>query len=158
MTPISSSPPPSLATYRIDNTHTSVHLATVCAASEQEALDIMARDFGYESYADLQRQVPAVSGGIIVTDVSSQWWGVVAEDQDERPWGPILGIGHSSEDAWADAEREAGGESLDGCCAYPLTPALAAEVDEYGGDVAYREWGTTLCTSDEWNARAVVRA
>lgn len=53
-------------TYTIENAHSGIVLGTYEAASEHGALDAMARDAGYGDYADLQAQIPAHPGEIIV--------------------------------------------------------------------------------------------
>jgi hypothetical protein len=52
--------------YRIENTHSGIVLGDYEAESAAEALDAMARDAGYQDYADLEDRVPSEPGAIEV--------------------------------------------------------------------------------------------
>lgn len=58
----------SAKTWTIENTTSGLVLGTYEGATAADALDAMARDAGYRDYADLQAQVPAEDGEIIVTE------------------------------------------------------------------------------------------
>ncbi|NBW23725.1 MAG: hypothetical protein EBR82_88850 [Caulobacteraceae bacterium] len=53
----------------IENTISGQDLGSYVASCESEALDLMAIDAGYLSYADLQDQIPAVPGELAVKEV-----------------------------------------------------------------------------------------
>lgn len=58
-----------MTTYQIENTRSGLILGTFLATTPAVALDLMAQYAGYDDYADLQRQIPAVAGEIIVTEM-----------------------------------------------------------------------------------------
>ena len=57
--------------YRIENTISGADLGTYYAGSVQEALDMQARAAGYTDYADLENQIPAEDGEILVSPVTA---------------------------------------------------------------------------------------
>lgn len=71
--------------YRIENMTSGADLGTYSADSEDSALDAMARDAGYASYADLQQRVPGDEGEIVVTEVDdAAIYGVDVERSEIR--------------------------------------------------------------------------
>lgn len=65
--------------------------------------------------------------------------------------GVIFGVGDTEEDAWAEAKEWIGkGSSLDGLEIFPCTPALAALVQEGGGDITFGKLSDgRLCAANE---------
>jgi len=55
--------------FTIVNTISGQNLGFYIASCESEALDLMAIDAGYLSYADLQAQIPSVPGELAVKGV-----------------------------------------------------------------------------------------
>lgn len=58
--------------YKIENLHGGMDLGVYEGNSENEALDAMARDAGYDSYEHLQATAPAPPGEIHVTAVDDE--------------------------------------------------------------------------------------
>ena len=56
-------------TYKIENTISGASLGEYQALSENEALDIMARDAGYHSFDDLKAQVSIQANEILLTRI-----------------------------------------------------------------------------------------
>jgi hypothetical protein len=56
-------------TYTIQNTISGHNFGTYEASSEAEALDAMAHDAGYASYAESLEVAPVADGEIVVTEV-----------------------------------------------------------------------------------------
>lgn len=57
-------------TYEITNTKSGFVLGRYDAETEAEALEIMARDAGYKTYAEACEVAPAEDGEIVVTEVA----------------------------------------------------------------------------------------
>jgi hypothetical protein len=57
-----------MPTYTITNAHSGTVLGTYEAPNPAAALDAMARDAGYRDYSDLDAQIPAMPGEIVVTE------------------------------------------------------------------------------------------
>jgi len=55
--------------YAIENTISGLILGVYKAESEEEALDMMARDAGYKDYDDLNSQIEADPGDIEVYEI-----------------------------------------------------------------------------------------
>lgn len=60
-----------MTTFQITNRRSGADLGQYEADSAAAALDAMAREAGYAGYAELQSQVPAQSGEIVVREVAT---------------------------------------------------------------------------------------
>lgn len=58
--------------YQIENTSSGVILGTYEASSKEEALDLLAREAGYDSYHAAQEASPAAPGEILVTELDDE--------------------------------------------------------------------------------------
>jgi len=56
--------------YRIENRTSGVDLGAYEGETEQEALDAMARDAGYQNYEEAQATAPADDDDIVVTEMN----------------------------------------------------------------------------------------
>ena len=60
--------------YQIENTRSGFFFGIYEADSKEHALDLMAQDVGYKDYADLNEEVPAAPGEILVTELEVEKW------------------------------------------------------------------------------------
>ena len=104
--------------YKIENTTSGLIMGIYEADSEKAALDAMARDAGYDDYADLDEQTPARPGEIDVREaypdlylVSEGEASIIGPDEipeDVNGYESVLVIASTTAEALAAAQWDAG--------------------------------------------------